>query len=176
MPYRIQIKTKYKLLFILAILSVMPIFYASRYGNIAVTTPQGDLAEMYISDNASATTINTVNVWEEIDNFVAGETKGCTISGSDITINTDAIYLIVVSISATAAATNKVFQFSASIDNVIQAHVQIERKFATTDVGSMSINGILTLLESEIIKLEVRNITDATNLTIKHANFTMHKL
>ncbi len=147
---------KILLMFIFLILSLMLI--ASRYGNINVKNPQGDLAEMFISDNSSATTINTVNVWEEIDNFTAGETKGCTISGSDITINTDAIYLIVVSISATSAATNKVFQFAASIDNVIQAHVQIERKFATTDVGSISINGILTLLESEIVKLEVRNI------------------
>lgn len=165
---------KQMLIFVVVILCLLLI--ASRYGNIDVKNPQGDLAEMFISDNGSATTINTVNVWEEIDNFTAGETKGCTVSGSDITINTDAIYLIVASISATAAATNKVFQFAASIDNVIQAHIQIERKFATTDVGSMSINGILTLLESEVVKLEVRNITDATNITIKHANFTMHKL
>jgi hypothetical protein len=38
-------------------------------------------AEMYQNDNGTVTTINTINVWEEVDNFSAGDINGWIVTG-----------------------------------------------------------------------------------------------
>ena len=93
---------------------------SSRYGNIEVANPRGDLCEMFISDNAAETTINTINVWEEINGFSSSEMKGCTITDSDITINTAGVYIIRASISTSTTVANKIYQLSISVDDVVQ--------------------------------------------------------
>lgn len=130
--------------------------------------------EMYVRDNTTATTINTKDIWEEVDVITSsGELSGWTVSGSDLIAGSGSAgnYKVSAAISANSiSAVAKSYQFAISINDVIQDNTICEKRLQQNIISSISISGIVEIAESDVIKLEVRNITDATNITVKHAN------
>jgi hypothetical protein len=136
-------------------------------------------AEMYQDDNAIATTINTVNVWEEVGNFVQGDIVGWTFTnGGHLTANAGSggEYDLTTSISAQIASTNKTFEFAVSINDIIQDKCTIERRFSTNDVGAIPMTCLLNISDGDVIKMEVRNLTDNADITFIHVNFAVHQI
>jgi hypothetical protein len=139
------------------------------------------LGEMYAVDSSSVTTINTVNVWEDVHtttNTIGEHLVNWTHSGSVLTAGSGAggQYLVTVSISSISGVAAKVYQFGVFINDVLQTNLMSERNYSSTDVGAQSITGFATIAEADEVELKVRNITDNANITIKHANFNLHRL
>jgi len=134
----------------------------------------GDLGEIYQNNNANVTTINTVNVWEHVTNFSSGELVNITFGSNALTIQSTGKYLLMGSISSQSALANKDFEFAISINDSINTKTISKRRYGNTDTGSQSISAILNLTASDVIKLEVRNLTDANNITIVDANISLH--
>lgn len=134
-------------------------------------------AEMYQVENVTATTITTQNVWEEVNNFSQGEVQGVTFSNSDLTVNSIGRYQVNVSLSGTPESANDIFEFAISVNDTIQIKTMQERKFSsTTDAGSISLNGILSLSVNDVIKLELLNQTATGNFIVENANLTLRRI
>lgn len=134
----------------------------------------GAVGEMYQNDNATATTINTVNVWEHVVNFSEGVTETITFASNALTVASTGNYLLMGSISSQSAFVNKDIEFAISIDDAISTKTISKRRYGNTGTGSQSISAILSLTANEAIKLEVRNLTDANDITIIDANISLH--
>ena len=147
-------------------------------GNSEWVTKAQYCAEIYQNDNSTETIITTVNVWEEVDNFSSGVLNGWTHSTGDLTAGTgtSGTYLAIASISSSAASVNKDFEFAFSVDNSIQAKSISKRRYSNSDTGSQSISFLTTIDSLDVVKLEVRNLTDATNITVIDCNVTITKV
>jgi len=132
-------------------------------------------AEMGIQDNVTATTINTVNVWEEISVLEQQDTFNMGVEGSVMVIPSTGVYFFTYSVSSSAASANKNFEFAISIDDVIDDESRKERRFSNTDVGNLGDTGYISVMEGDSVKFEVRNITDNTNTTLESATVTFEK-
>ena len=134
-------------------------------------------SEIYQNDNATETSITTVDVWEQVVNFTSGLLLGWTHSAGSLTAATGSsgIYSLVASISSSATSINKDFEFGISINDTIQAKSISKRRYSSSDTGSQSVSCLLTIADGDIIKLEVRNLTDATNVTIIDCNVCLKK-
>jgi len=85
-------------------------------------------------------------------------------------------YQVNVSISASAAVANKDFEFAVFQNASVVDKIKTRRRFASTDTGSMSLSGILEVSADDWIWVGMQNITDATNITIRDVNISMHKI
>ncbi len=132
--------------------------------------------EAYIHNNVTVTTINTVNVWEQITGFTAGELKDVTFSSDSFTAKVKGKYQCIVALAGTSAGTNKIFEHAVSVEAAIIDKSSIPRKYATIDIGALPVSAILDLDVDDVVRLEVRNITDANNYTANDCNFEMHKV
>lgn len=134
--------------------------------------------EMYQTDNTSDTTVNTVNVWEEINNFSVGELQYVTFANSDLTIGAlgEGQHTVSCSLSGVPLILpNQIFEFAFSVNNVIQTKTKMSRKFtSTTDVGTVTLRGILDLVENDVIKVELRNTSSDNNFEVHNANVSLH--
>lgn len=138
-----------------------------------------DYGEMYQNDNATATTINTINVWEEVNNFSSGELNGVTFANSDLTVTKAGKYHLNASISGIPQTANHTFEFAVSVNDNIITKTKNKRLFSSTsDSGSISLNGILNLSANDVVKLELRNLTTGTNgnFTVQNSNLTLNKI
>lgn len=146
-------------------------------GNIVFILPA--FGEAYQTGNSTATTINTVNVWEEVDNFIAGENQGVTVASGTMTVDSGqgGVYSIAVALSGLAGAANNIYEFAFSVNDTILTKSIGSRKFAsTTDAGSVSLNCLSNLSAGDIVKLEVRNTTSASNFTVVNSNMTIQRI
>jgi len=98
--------------------------------------------EMYQNDNSTATTINTINVWEEVGNFSGGELLNVSFANDSLTVATAATYHIVVSLSTAAASPNKNFEFAISVNDTIVDKTKIERRFDVGDKACSEMQGV----------------------------------
>jgi hypothetical protein len=128
------------------------------------------------SGNSTDTTINTVNVWEQVLNYSAGLLDNATFASSAITIGLDGDYDVTWTCGASVGATNKVFEFSVSVNDVIQDNLTIPRKFATLDIGAIAGTGLLRLHQGDVLKFEARNLTDATDVLVVNSTVTAHRI
>ena len=136
-------------------------------------------AEMAQNGNSNVTTINTQDVWEEVDNFSTGDVSGWTFGGGgDLTAGTNSAgkYMVVYTVSAQSAAATQDFEMAISIDDSIQNDCLVSRHFSATTTGNAGGVCILTIAAAEVIKLEVVNRTSTQNITIEDANVSLHKL
>jgi len=85
-------------------------------------------------------------------------------------------YQVNVSISAAVAATNKDFDFAVIQNATVVDKIKARRQFGTTDIGSISLSGILEVAVDDWISVAMQNVTDATNVTIRNINISMHKI
>jgi len=134
-------------------------------------------AEMYQTNNAIATTINTINVWEEVGNLSSGLLYGWTYSSGALVAGASAagVYQLVGSVSSSAVSVNKDFEYAISVEDATEAKSTTKRRFSTSDTGSQSISCLLLIAAGDSVKLEVRNITDATNITVIDCNICLKK-
>jgi len=135
--------------------------------------------EMYQFANAVETVINTQNVWEEVDNFTAGVISNVTVGTSDMTIAVGAAgtYSLDCTLTCVPAVNFDTFQFSVSINNVIVDKVRQSRKLDKgTDPSLISLTGLLTLVDGDVVKLETRNLDGTGNITIVSANLNVVRL
>ena len=74
-------------------------------------------------------------------------------------------------------SSNEVIKFELTLNEVHLDESAAERKIATqNDIGCMSSGGIVTVVPGDRLCLQVKNITAAENITLKHANFNITKL
>ena len=133
--------------------------------------------EAYIT-SATTTTINTVDVWEEVNatTFASWELQGITQSWWDLTVTTAWKYEVLCALSATVTTANKIFEFAFSVQDSIQTKTIIRRFFSSTDTWSICIAWILSLSANDVVKVEVRNTTDDTDITINNMDFQLHAI
>jgi hypothetical protein len=138
---------------------------------------ENGFGNMYQKDNATVTTINTVNVWEKVENFSAGALRKCTFATNTLTTPAHAgSYKISATISSSAASANKIFEFAIYVEGVEAVGGIVRRKFSSTDVGTMAVTCVATLAASDTVELYVRNITDTTNHTIVHSSVSLFRI
>lgn len=130
--------------------------------------------EMYQTNNAVATTINTVDVWEQIVNFSEGLVEGVTVASSAFTVPKDGKIQVFWGGSTAAAGVNKTFEIAPSKNDVMQLKGPIGRKYSTVDIGASAGPMVLDVVAGDVIKLEIRNITDNTDVTVQNCNFEVH--
>lgn len=137
--------------------------------------------EMYVDDNSTQTTIDTQNQWEEVVTIItAGSLSGFTHSGSALTVSAGSagLYQINGTISPSSVGTGKTYEFAIRInDGTPLSNTITQRKFANIDVGAISISGIVTVADADVVKLVIRGTDVSTsNITIIHANINLHRL
>lgn len=143
-----------------------------------VSVEPGSLAA-YISTPVE-TTINTVNVWEEVagTTTVSGTPRHWTqTANNEWTYDNGAIPLpdrdcvVYATISSTAAANSKVYEWAVSVNDTIQTPSIVRRKQGTgADVGALAIMSEFQVSSGDVVSIEVRNITDNTNVTAELMN------
>ena len=134
------------------------------------------LGEMYQRDNAVATSIALLDEWVKIANFTQGNLKGVTFNSNALRSSKAVLHLMQYSISASAAAINKYFEFAIFVDGLIDQQTISKRYFSSSDTGSVSGCGLASVQTGWDIDLRVRNNTDATDITIVHANMIIHSV
>lgn len=128
---------------------------------------------MYIHANATATTINTVNVWEEVDGFTEGLNEGITYNTDEMIIETDGVYQCVFTYSTLSASANQTFDVALSVNGTIQNKCYTSRRYGSSDIGVGSGTCLLSVSASDTIRMEVRNITSSSNITFQEANINI---
>ena len=84
--------------------------------------------------------------------------------------------MVTYQISSSSAGANKDFQFAIFKDATAQTHTVTARRYSSTDTGMGGGQGIVSVAEGDILTLGVMDLTDTTNITLKHVNFALHKL
>lgn len=123
--------------------------------------------------NAIETTINTINVFEDIaGTFVEGNIRDMSFNAAGgvltYTGTPDRHFHIVANLSFITAANNKLIEFQWFKNGSTACGVPVETKVGTgADIGSNSIHGDAVLSTNDTIELKVANETDNTNLTVE---------
>lgn len=134
-------------------------------------------ANMFQRDNAVVTTINTVNIFEDVVNFTTGEKKTITFASSTLTTgNASETYLIQYD-ACIDDTTNKTYEMAIKVGGIIQN----ESLSCTTiptggNPDGLGGNLIKTIAANKDIKLVIRNITDTSNVVVVHASVSLLKI
>lgn len=139
----------------------------------SVLIPYGS-ADM--DENAVETTINTVDVFENIaGTFIAGsnlqEVTINPVSGVFTYTGTpDRHFHVVSNVSLTIASNNKIICLQWFKNGSVILPVPIRHKVGTgTDIVSLSVHADTMLSTGDTLELKIANATDNTNATVKSA-------
>lgn len=128
----------------------------------------------YMEDNATATTINTIDVFEVIaGTFTAGSNlEDFTVSAAGVLTYTgdpDRLIPLVASVGLVSAADNKVFEFQWFKNGTTAIAPKQARKHPTAaDVGHISVRADVLLSTDDTVQLKVANATDTANVTVQN--------
>jgi hypothetical protein len=117
----------------------------------------------------------------DCDNIVyssSGDT-GFWDRGSSLTVDQGkgGLYNVAFSASVLSAGNNKNYKFELMRDTTELNEFAAERRINVAgDLGSISAAGLVGLTGGDTVWLVVENTTDATNLTLKHANVHMFRI
>lgn len=131
------------------------------------------LGEMFQALNAIETEIDTLNQWEDILNFSVGETSFINFGSNSFTVLTSGKYLVLASISILKSGASKNFEFSISINGMIQTKITKGRA-VTSSIGNIGLVGILSLEIDDVVRVKTRNTSDTDNIVIQDCNFNIH--
>jgi hypothetical protein len=136
--------------------------------NVQSANHTGTVVVTYVDDNNFTVPIAYVGdetgYWQQGDRFIAG-------SGAA------GLYHITLNISLTCDGNGKTYKFEVVHGTTHIDEAAVERKIGTgADIGSMSLTGMLNVSDGEEVALQVENLTDTTNLTVKHSNFTIVRI
>lgn len=111
-----------------------------------------------------------------VDTWVADDGASTFHHGSHIVVDQRGDYAISAAFSAASAGINKVFDFAIFKNGTIVTGSKIQRKFATGgDVGAFPMAALVTVEKNDVLYFVMRNITDATNITISEGNLVLTK-
>jgi hypothetical protein len=135
--------------------------------------------EMFSFENLTATEIGTATQFEDVVTLSAGQLNGFVFSGGGFltaSAGTSGVFLITVSVSSQATSANKDFEMAVFKNDVQQNNITSKRRFSNADLGSQSLGGLITIVPTDIINLQVANLTDTSNITLFDVNLTIHKI
>lgn len=132
--------------------------------------------EMFQVNNIVATTINTMDVFEDVVNFSTGEMKETAFASSTLTTGQAGTYLVTFS-ACIENSTNVTYEMAVKIDGTVRDESHTCATIATggNDV-SMSGSFILTIAASKDIKLVIANKTNTANPTIIDASVNIVRI
>lgn len=142
------------------IITINGLATASQNGTTAITKITNDVFDC---DDLSWATDDETGTWQ-MGTYLLVPTGG------------DGTYLISMTSSATSASANKTFLIQLCIGTAAQVDVKVERKFSASDIGSIGMIGLITLVATNRVWISVTGLTDGTNITFKHANLVLHRI
>lgn len=86
------------------------------------------------------------------------------------------IYHCSLSLTAISVTANKIIKFEVCINDTTPDNIVVSRAFDSTDYTPMSSNGVLSIVSGDHLWFQLKNETSGTNVTIRHANFNLHRL
>ncbi len=133
------------------------------------------------SGNALATTINTINVYEDINTSVAfslqanSERFQIHSDGRSLQyLGVEETHLIIdTNITIEAAGNNKIFEIEIQ-KNGSQFSTFLSDNRNTTPISSSHMD-VMTVVQNDFITIRIRNTTDETNLIVTHLQLTAHR-
>ena len=150
-----------------------------RGGTVYRASAAAAYANAGMNANAVETTITTVNVWESIGGvLVAGLTAPTFIFAANqftyIGVNHIAPASIRASMSAIAADAVAGLTYEVGVFvNGIQVGLSMSVNATSTEVGFVLVEAAHPLQTNDIIDMRVRNIKDATNVTLIDAQLVI---
>lgn len=129
----------------------------------------------YVSGNATATTINTIGIFEVLaGTFLNGMSSDVTFSavGGRLTYDgaSDRHFHVVSNFDMTAAANNQTVQFQWFKNGSTALPVAINQRVGTgTDVRTMSVHTDVMLSTNDYVELKVANTTSTADVTVSNA-------
>ncbi len=117
------------------------------------------------------------NTFEITDTFAGDDATGTWRHGDHFIVPTGGAgrYSYMGVISLTSAGNNKTYEFSLSQNTGVNG-ISRRKIAAGADVGVLSISGLLNLADGDHVGLVVKNITDATNMTIVEGSIRLHRI
>lgn len=143
-----------------------------------LSTAYGNL---YVRGNATATTINTINVWEQITVFTtASASKDVTVDPTEdhILINNTGDYQINLSVSFSGGA-NDTYEVLVKKNNGatdVDPLIITSKMGGSGDVVKSAANGIATLTAADTLEVWVRNTDTTANATFIDASLSVERL
>jgi len=90
--------------------------------------------------------------------------------------NSNGVYTFSWNVSILPDAANKTFTTAIMIKDSICTKCRSRDYFSKSQYESMSGGSIVSLSDGDHVTVVIKNITDAVDVTIRHANFRIHKL
>jgi hypothetical protein len=109
------------------------------------------------------------------DTYVATET-GDWAAGDYLRCDVAGVYMATFHATAFAAAANTQFKFELFKNTTELNNIAASRMFSSTDYGSISGHGVVTLAVGDRVWFAVMNRTSSTDITVRHANVTINRL
>ncbi len=128
-----------------------------------VTTITKITNDVFDCDDISFATIDETGTWQ-MGSYLLTPTGGA------------GTYLALFFNSATPAGTNKTYLIQLCVNITSQVDAKAERKFGAADIGSYPLGGFITLADGDRVWLSTTGLTDATEITYKHANLSIHRI
>lgn len=140
----------------------------------------GDVVAVQSASHSGSKVITKINN----DNFTvpisySGDETGYWQMGGYLLAGADAAgdYELEFSVSGQSASNSKEFQWELNHNLTAIDTVVAQRKHTVTDMGSYASGGVVAdVAAGDIIWLSVKNITDATNFTIRHVNVNIVRI
>ena len=136
--------------------------------------------ELYEDNGSTAITVTTAGTYYQWASSTVGEYALVTPSATtdDITIDAggDGIYQVSIQVSFTGE-NNAIVSWAAFKNGSRLPNITCSRKLGTgTDIGVVSMTGLVDLAEGDTIDLRVTSDNDADTVTPKYANLLLHRL
>ncbi len=142
------------------IITINGLATAAQNGTTAITRIDDDTFDC---DDISFATIDETGTWQ-MGSYLLVPTGGA------------GTYMATMTSSATSAGANKTFLVQLCINITAQTDAKVERKFSAADIGSVGMSGLITVADADRVWLSVMGLSDATDITFKHANLSMHRV
>lgn len=140
----------------------------------------GDIVTIHSTTNYNGTfviTKVTADTFYVINTYVSTET-GEWAMGSYLKCGSGSagVYKLSMHNTSWSALANQTFKFEMNINTTELDNVAVSRKYSTTDYGSLSSSGIVTLAEGDRVWMSCMNQTSSSDITIRHANINISRL
>lgn len=128
----------------------------------------------YMEGNATATTINTIDTFEDVAGTITANSalREVTCSAGGVLTYTGTPvrhFHVVTNLSMTAASNNQVIKFAWFKNGTTKLPAELHRKVGTgTDVGAASIHTDAMLSTGDTLQLKVTNGTSTASITVTH--------
>ncbi len=146
------------------------VFHSSQWNGSAY-------GNMFQRDNATATTINTTDVFEDVLNFGAGELKETTFASDTLTTGSISATYLIHYAGCIDDSTNNIYETAIEVDGTIRDE-SLSCTTIPTGGNPDNVVGtfILTIAANKDIKLVVRNRSTSQNVTFVHASVVITRI